>query len=219
MTHPNHSTPPVCPVCGERMSRTARTCKPCATKILNAKKRFIGEGPNPSGLCQCGCEGTTRLARKSDSRNGNVRGKPVRFLPNHNPRLHKGPEYTIDGGTGCWLWNHARDRKRGYGYAVNPRTGKSDHAFRVIYERHRGQIPDGMELDHLCRNHPCVNPWHMEIVTHAVNMRRGAMAKLSAESAEEIRRLHGTMPIRQLAERFGVCCSTIHRVVSGRAWK
>lgn len=42
-----------------------------------------------------------------------------------------------------------------------------------MYEHVKGPVPDGLELDHLCRVHNCVNPAHLEAVTHAENVRRG----------------------------------------------
>jgi len=46
-------------------------------------------------------------------------------------------------------------------------------AHKAIYEAEHGPVPDGLELDHLCRNKACVNPNHLEAVTHLVNVRRG----------------------------------------------
>ena len=56
-------------------------------------------------------------------------------------------------------------------------------AHRVYYERHVGPVPEGLELDHLCRNPGCVNPEHLEPVTHAENIRRGYQAKREREAA------------------------------------
>lgn len=73
-------------------------------------------------------------------------------------------------GEGCWLWL-GNPTNRGYG-ALNV----LDHtvpAHRFSYELHFGPIPDGYEIDHLCRNRLCVNPSHLEPVTHRENLLRG----------------------------------------------
>lgn len=75
--------------------------------------------------------------------------------------------------TGCWSWTGAT--ARGYGRI---RAGRAPRfrvaqAHRVVYEALVGPIPDGLELDHLCRNTRCVNPEHLEPVTGKVNTLRG----------------------------------------------
>lgn len=55
-------------------------------------------------------------------------------------------------------------------------AGRPTLPYVAAYELLVGPVPDGMELDHLCRNPPCVNPAHLEPVTHKVNMERGAWA-------------------------------------------
>lgn len=76
---------------------------------------------------------------------------------------------------GCWIWRGARYQSSGYS-AFGDGT-KSTTGHRYSYERFVGPVPDGMELDHLCRNRQCVNPNHLEPVTHHENVRRGAAAK------------------------------------------
>ena len=71
---------------------------------------------------------------------------------------------------GCWLWNGTTNRA-GYG-----RCG-GGFAHRVAYQFIVGRIPEGMELDHLCRQRNCVNPDHLEPATHHVNMLRGCQAQ------------------------------------------
>ena len=71
--------------------------------------------------------------------------------------------------TGCYLWYGGADRF-GYGRAWDGK--KVVLAHRLAYELTRGPIQDGLELDHLCRIPACVNPDHLEAVTHRVNMTR-----------------------------------------------
>lgn len=71
---------------------------------------------------------------------------------------------------GCWIWQCRVDR-HGYGKIGINRTSKLAH--RVSYETFVGPIPEGLQLDHLCRVRACVNPAHLEPVTHRENGRRG----------------------------------------------
>jgi HNH endonuclease len=71
----------------------------------------------------------------------------------------------------CWLWTGAR-KSHGYGgITVLGRRGRSAH--RIGYELYVGPIPEGMTLDHLCRNRMCVRPDHLEPVSNTVNVLRG----------------------------------------------
>lgn len=73
--------------------------------------------------------------------------------------------------TGCWLWT-AYIGPNGYGY-INQGNRRPNTAHRVVYEAIKGPVPDGLELDHLCRVRSCANPAHLEPVTSAENTRRG----------------------------------------------
>lgn len=71
---------------------------------------------------------------------------------------------------GCWLWTGAK--MHGYG-RFNVGGGKIVGAHQFAYEQLIGPVPKGLELDHLCRNPSCVNPQHLEPVTHQTNIVRG----------------------------------------------
>ncbi len=78
----------------------------------------------------------------------------------------------VSSATGCWLWTAQVDL-HGYGqFWADPETG-GVKAHRWSYEHFVGPIPDGLSLDHLCRNPPCVNPAHLEPVTTRENLIRG----------------------------------------------
>jgi len=70
----------------------------------------------------------------------------------------------------CWEWIGSKNVD---GYGQFGLEGKIIGAYRFAYEQLIGPIPDGMELDHLCRNTSCVNPYHLEPVSHRENMLRG----------------------------------------------
>ena len=78
--------------------------------------------------------------------------------------------------SGCWIWLGQWDRD-GYGkvsWSSGKSAGREKHyVHRVLYGLYRGVVPDGLELDHLCRLHACCNPWHLEAVTHRENLLRG----------------------------------------------
>jgi hypothetical protein len=99
----------------------------------------------------------------------------MRYVAGHNGR--KQTRYVEEDrghATPCWIWQLSVNRC-GYG---NLRVG--DHkepAHRWHWEQVNGLVPEGLEMDHLCRVRSCVNPEHLEPVTHAENMRRSAASR------------------------------------------
>ena len=78
----------------------------------------------------------------------------------------------VDTETGCWLWT-GRLSSHGYGECRIKRNGKPIRfAHRVAYYLFVGPIPEGLQLDHLCRVRHCVNPEHLEPVTSRENILR-----------------------------------------------
>lgn len=72
--------------------------------------------------------------------------------------------------TDCRVWPGTLNR---YGYGVLWLNGRRHAAHRFMYELLAGPIPDGLTLDHLCRNRACVRPDHLEPVTNRTNVLRG----------------------------------------------
>lgn len=73
--------------------------------------------------------------------------------------------------SGCWEYQGALTH--GYGMIRDSRAGKNMMAHRAVWEHLRSSIPEGYQIDHLCRNKRCVNPDHLEPVTASENTRRG----------------------------------------------
>jgi hypothetical protein len=78
-----------------------------------------------------------------------------------------------DPATGCWIWVGGLGPS---GYGKYWKDGKTrGQAHRMVYERLIGEVPNGLELDHVCRVRACVNPAHLEPVTHRENIRRSPL--------------------------------------------
>lgn len=94
--------------------------------------------------------------------------------------------------SGCWLWQMHIDRA-GYGRLQIRVNGKPQCAMahRLAYAAWRGEHETGLELDHLCRVRRCVNPDHLEPVTHAENMRRSPVNKAARLAMRKSHCPHG----------------------------
>lgn len=85
---------------------------------------------------------------------------------------------------GCWLPALKGDRK---GYVRVKVQGRSMPVHRLSYAAHKGPIPDGLTIDHLCRNPACFNPEHLEAVTVEENIRRGTQGQWQASKTHCVR--------------------------------
>ena len=125
------------------------------------------------------------------------------------------PRLVLDPETGCWNWPGAVSYRDGYGTIGEKVDGRWTIrvVHRVIWEGLIGPIPEGMELDHkkeVCQSRLCANPNHLEVVTHAENMRRvaGEVCKAGHPRNEE------NTGYSNLGVRF---CRPCHRLAVKRA--
>lgn len=128
--------------------------------------------------------------------------------------------HVVDSLTLCWDWigsvhpcGYGKVQRRGRGFAPQ-------QAHRVMFERHRGPIPVGLQLDHLCRNRRCVNPWHLQPVTAAENLQRGCRIRLSPPIVKAMRSEYrrGVVTHKILSRRYGVSLSAVAHAVNRRKW-
>ena len=170
----------------------------------------------PYGFCKCGCGNETTIAKCNDARWGRVKGEPIDFLVGHGNRA-VGPRWTETAAgfdTPCWLWIGGQN---GHGYGQVNRDGRLWQAHRWYWEQEHGPVPEGLELDHLCRNRACVRPDHLEPVTRTENTRRGAHARLTRSQAAAIKA--SDLTYEQLADRFGVSTSAVWSIKAGKNWR
>ena len=121
----------------------------------------------------------------------------------------------VDQSGMCWEWRSSRTT-RGYGrFKMGPRGApRAISAHRVAWVLKHGPVPDGLELDHICRNHACVRPSHLEPVTHAENVRRGLVAEVSGRRARmrtHCKRGHPFDVANTYMAPLGRSCRACHR--------
>lgn len=139
---------------------------------------------HPTELCECGCGLPAPVAPNTRTERGWLKGQVLKRRHGHWRRTPLPDRFwrrvTKRGDDECWSYRGYFHR--GYGLmSTGPRETK--YAHRLAYELAVGPIPDGLELDHLCRNTTCVNPAHLEPVTKAENLRRQRVASTERKSA------------------------------------
>lgn len=131
------------------------------------------------------------------------------------------PEYLrskcLTGEKGCLEWQAAKD-SRGYGRIWH--NGNAYPAHRLMYELCVRKPEKKEHVDHLCRNVGCINPEHLEAVSHAENMRRGSNAKLDHNQVTAVKILaKANFPKWMIAEWFGVTRANISLIITDVGWK
>lgn len=129
-------------------------------------------------------------------------------------------KYDFEFVDGCWEWR-GMCTTHGYGtIKIKPRKYRAAH--RVFYEAFRGEILDGLVVHHHCNNKGCVNPLHLDAVTHHQNILYAAEDGLIGDrlddrgEALEIRSAFKQgVDVRELTDEFGWGVNVIYRVIRG----
>lgn len=151
-------------------------------------------------------------------------------FPSRNAEDRFAAKVQVDPVTGCWRWT---GKLMPNGYGVFSAAEQRDYAHRVSYEMHIGPIPVGMEIDHLCHtNDPschegddcphrsCVNPDHLEPVTHRVNCLRGRGFAAVAARKTHCLRGHEYTPGNTYVKPNGTRrCRTCQRSTSMKSYR
>ena len=138
---------------------------------------------------------------------------PERFWVKVDQYTCFGEDCGYQKGLGCcWRWLGS---KHGKGYGHYRLDGSITKAHRVSYELLKGPIPDGLQMDHLCRQHTCVNPAHCEAVTSGENTRRGDTIPGRFARATHCKRGHALTPENLYAWAKCRCCKPCQNIREG----
>lgn len=112
----------------------------------------------------------------------------------------------------CWEWT---GRLSSSGYACSGQYSKhSQVAHKVIYSLFKGEVNNGLQLDHLCRNRKCVNPDHLEAVLPIINVQRGLSVKLNNNDVAKIFELSLSKKQTEIAKIFGINQGHISKILN-----
>lgn len=170
-----------------------RWCKRCYYRLRRAGELDLIRGPRgtcsmPSCDAMHWAKGYCRLHYRRLLSNGDplvVQKRGANLAGKQDPIARFWSKVDKDGPQGCWIWT-AGLHPGGYGNFWL--DGKTVNAHRFIWELANGPVPDGLHLDHICRNRACVRPDHIEPVTMATNILRGVSpAALNARKTHCLR--------------------------------
>lgn len=116
--------------------------------------------------------------------------------------------YVVDSVTGCWVWTNGLKKA---GYAGLLFRGAFYYGHRFSYLIHVGPIPEGLHIDHLCRNRACVRPDHLEAVTCRENILRGEGLAAANAGKTHCKRGHAFTEDNTKLTARGRTCRTCHR--------
>lgn len=200
----------------------------------------------PYGYCHCGCGQKTKIATKTQTKNGAVKGEPRHFIKNHHNNIRQPIPVSerfwskVDrsgGDNACWNWM-AGLKKDGYGqFHINGHKSKNLGAHRFAYELSNGVPPGNLLVCHSCDNPKCCNPAHLFLGTTLDNVRdkikkgRGKPGgvigeqsphhKLNIEQVRYIRNRFavGDITKAELSRQMGVGATTISDIINYKKWR
>lgn len=132
---------------------------------------------------------------------------------------NEGEHYEVDPSTGCWNWTGTL-RESGHGSAYTPELGAGT-AHHLAWEGLHGPLPQRVHVHHLCENKACVNPAHLEAISHNEHSRRHGRAKshLTEEDIIAMRTaVYEGEKIYEVAARYGVTATTCGLICQGKKW-